>query len=163
MLDSWQVKKNGDKGKKDEDKRPLLISHSTNPDSPSLSSREQLAVVSVRHREDSEPQHDDLQRIIELMDGFKASKVIQTPTEQPCNVKKPLIHFHRLGWVIIYHRLTRLELEDLSLCIFNYVITECCFLADIQGYHSPIYRIDSILATSKSLSESERNTIYCQK
>lgn len=93
------MKKNGDKGKKDEDTRPLIMSCFTNPApentaSPSLSSREQPAVVSVTHREDREPQQDNLQRIIELMDGFKASKVIQTHPGQSCNVKKPLVHFH---------------------------------------------------------------------
>lgn len=87
------------KGQKDEHTRPLIMSCLTNPApkntaSPSLSSREQPAVVSVTHREDSEPQQDDLQRIVELMDGFKASKVIQTNSGQSCDVKKPLIHFH---------------------------------------------------------------------
>lgn len=83
LLASWQVKKNGDKGQKDEHARPLVISCSANPTpentaSPSLSSREQPAVVSVSHCEERESQQDDLQRMIELMDGFKASKVIQT-------------------------------------------------------------------------------------
>lgn len=90
------MKKNGDKGKKDEHTRPLVISCSNpapeNTASPSLSSREQPAVVSVS--EDCQPQQDDLQQIIQLMDGFKASKVLQTHSGQSCNVKKPLIHFH---------------------------------------------------------------------
>uniref|UniRef100_H3BYB2 Acetylserotonin O-methyltransferase-like n=1 Tax=Tetraodon nigroviridis TaxID=99883 RepID=H3BYB2_TETNG len=48
--------------------------------SPSLSSREQPAGFTVSQREDSEPQQDDLQRIMELMDGFKASKALFTAT-----------------------------------------------------------------------------------
>lgn len=67
-------------------------------------------------------------------------------------LKKTVIHS-----LIIYHRLTSLELEeDLSLCIFNHVITKYCFLAENQDYH--IKKTDSTLATSKSLSEPERNS-----
>lgn len=33
--------------------------------------------LDVREQEDSEPKNEDLQRIVELMDGFKASKVVR--------------------------------------------------------------------------------------
>lgn len=74
------MKKNGDNSKEDEHTWSLGNSCSTNPTpenttAPSLSSREQLTEVIVTEREDNGPQKDDLQRIIELMDGFKASKV----------------------------------------------------------------------------------------
>lgn len=76
------MKKNGDPSKEDEHAWSLGNSCSTNPapentTAPSLSSREQLAEVIVAEREDNGPPKDDLQRIIELMDGFKASKVKQ--------------------------------------------------------------------------------------
>ncbi|XP_056889389.1 probable bifunctional dTTP/UTP pyrophosphatase/methyltransferase protein isoform X2 [Takifugu flavidus] len=78
-----KVKKNGDNSKEDEHTWPLGNSCSTNPaaentTAPSLSSREQLTEVIGTQREDNGPQKDDLQRIIELMDGFKASKALFT-------------------------------------------------------------------------------------
>lgn len=99
VLASWQVKKNGDNSKEDEHSRPLGDSCFTNPSpentpSPSLSSREQLTAVSDTECEDSGPQKDDLQRIIELMDGFKASKVNQTHLWHSCNVKRYQFNFH---------------------------------------------------------------------
>lgn len=99
MLDSWQVKKNGDNSKEDEHSRPLGNSCFTNPapentTSPSLSSREQLTEVSDTECEDSGPQKDDLQRIIELMDGFKASKVNHTHLWHSFNVKRYHFNFH---------------------------------------------------------------------
>lgn len=77
------MKKNGDNSKEDERTLSLGTSCSMNPapentSAPSLSSREQLTEAGVPEREDNGPQKDDLQRIIELMDGFKASKVNQT-------------------------------------------------------------------------------------
>lgn len=90
------MKKNGDQGKKLKETRPLVISRSTNPApenmaSTLLSSREQPGVVCETHREESEPQQD-LQRFIQLMDGFKASKVI--PTHSGRVLMKPFICFH---------------------------------------------------------------------
>lgn len=44
---------------------------------PLTASRGQLMALDVREQEDSEPKNEDLQRIVELMDGFKASKVVR--------------------------------------------------------------------------------------
>lgn len=64
------MKKNGDNSNEDEHTWSLGNSCSTNP----------APEVIVTEREDNGPQKDDLQRIIELMDGFKASKVNQRHT-----------------------------------------------------------------------------------
>lgn len=49
---------------------------SENTTVPLMTSKEQVMELNVTEHEDSEPKKEDLQRIIELMDGFKASKVI---------------------------------------------------------------------------------------
>lgn len=43
---------------------------------PLMTSKEQVMELNVSEHEESEPKKEDLQQIIELMDGFKASKVI---------------------------------------------------------------------------------------
>lgn len=50
---------------------------SENTTLPQMTSRGQVIELSVTEQEDSEQKKEDLQRIIELMDGFKASKVIR--------------------------------------------------------------------------------------
>lgn len=70
------MKKNGDTSQEDEHSCSTNLAPE-NTTAPSLSSREQLTEVIVTEREANGPQKEDLQRIIELMDGFKASKVNQ--------------------------------------------------------------------------------------
>uniref|UniRef100_A0A674MCE4 Acetylserotonin O-methyltransferase-like n=1 Tax=Takifugu rubripes TaxID=31033 RepID=A0A674MCE4_TAKRU len=83
LLLSQEILAHSETNVKDEHTWPLGNSCSTNPAAentaaPSLSSREQLTEVIGTEREDNGPQKDDLQRIIELMDGFKASKALFT-------------------------------------------------------------------------------------
>lgn len=52
------------------------IQFSENATVPVPPSRGQAMELNVTEQEDSEPKKEDLQRITELMDGFKASKVI---------------------------------------------------------------------------------------
>lgn len=52
------------------------IQFSGNATVPVSPSRGQAMELNVTEQEDSEPKKEDLQRITELMDGFKASKVI---------------------------------------------------------------------------------------
>lgn len=49
---------------------------SSNTTVPSVNSRGQVMELNVTDLEDSEPRKEDLKQIIEMMDGFKASKVI---------------------------------------------------------------------------------------
>lgn len=50
---------------------------SENTTLPLTTSRGQVIELNVTEPEDGEQKREDLQRIIELMDGFKASKVIK--------------------------------------------------------------------------------------
>ena len=56
--------------------RGAEIIGSDNTTLPLIPSRGQVIQLNVAKQEDSEPKREDLQRIIELMDGFKASKVL---------------------------------------------------------------------------------------
>lgn len=51
------------------------VQDSENTTSPLMTSGGQVIELNVTEQEDSELKKEDLQRIIELMDGFKASKV----------------------------------------------------------------------------------------
>ena len=59
------------------DGRAAKFRDSENTTLPLMTSRGQLIELNVTEHEDSEPSKEDLQRIIDLMDGFKASKVIR--------------------------------------------------------------------------------------
>ncbi|XP_040913256.1 probable bifunctional dTTP/UTP pyrophosphatase/methyltransferase protein isoform X1 [Toxotes jaculatrix] len=48
---------------------------------PLITNRGQAIELNVTEHEDSEPKNEDLQRIIELMDGFKASKALFTASK----------------------------------------------------------------------------------
>ena len=51
------------------------VQDSENTTLPLTTSGGQVIELNLTEQEDSEPNNEDLQRIIELMDGFKASKV----------------------------------------------------------------------------------------
>uniref|UniRef100_A0A673CQW2 Acetylserotonin O-methyltransferase-like n=1 Tax=Sphaeramia orbicularis TaxID=375764 RepID=A0A673CQW2_9TELE len=60
------------------DKREIQGSNHT---LPTMTSRGQLIEFNVTEHEDSEPKKEDLQQIIQLMDGFKASKALFTASK----------------------------------------------------------------------------------
>ncbi|XP_035031065.1 probable bifunctional dTTP/UTP pyrophosphatase/methyltransferase protein isoform X1 [Hippoglossus stenolepis] len=61
--------------------RGAEIIGSDNTTLPLIPSRGQVIELNVAKQEDSEPKREDLQRIIELMDGFKASKALFTASK----------------------------------------------------------------------------------
>eukprot|EP00064_Thunnus_orientalis_P009080 superscaffoldBa00001132_g9103 len=63
------------------DEREAELRGSENTTLPLTTNRGQLIEHNVREHEDSGPKREDLQRIIELMDGFKASKALFTASE----------------------------------------------------------------------------------
>lgn len=73
------MKRNSSENEVGESSRTLVNSLSKHTDDalPLMTSRRQVIELNVTEHEDSEPKKEDLQQIIELMDGFKASKVIR--------------------------------------------------------------------------------------
>lgn len=63
------------------DEREAGLRGSENTTLPLTTNRGQLIEHNVREHKDSGPKREDLQRIIELMDGFKASKALFTASE----------------------------------------------------------------------------------
>ncbi|XP_054471584.1 probable bifunctional dTTP/UTP pyrophosphatase/methyltransferase protein [Anoplopoma fimbria] len=61
--------------------REGLLRDSDNTTVPPVTSRGQVIELNVMEQEDSEPKTEDLQRIIDLMDGFKASKALFTASK----------------------------------------------------------------------------------
>ncbi len=61
---------------------------------PLMTSRRQVIELNVTEHEDSEPKKEDLERIIELMDGFKASKVFRDKLYISILLKLSVMFFH---------------------------------------------------------------------
>lgn len=57
------------------DDKEAELRHSESAALQHITSRGQVIELNVTEHDDSEPRKEDLQRITELMDGFKASKV----------------------------------------------------------------------------------------
>ncbi|XP_036965936.1 probable bifunctional dTTP/UTP pyrophosphatase/methyltransferase protein isoform X4 [Acanthopagrus latus] len=87
-----KVKRNGDKSEESQSSRMLVNSLSKHTDTrevqdsenttlPLTTSGGQVIELNLTEQEDSEPNNEDLQRIIELMDGFKASKALFTSSK----------------------------------------------------------------------------------
>ncbi|XP_039674769.1 probable bifunctional dTTP/UTP pyrophosphatase/methyltransferase protein isoform X2 [Perca fluviatilis] len=87
-----KVKRKSSEGEVDESSWMLVNSLSKHTDDreaefiynttlPLVTSSGQVIELSVTEHEDSEPKKDDLQRIIDLMDGFKASKALFTASK----------------------------------------------------------------------------------
>lgn len=56
-------------------KRTEIGENLENATLPAASGKEQAIQLNVTEQEDREPKKEELQRIMQLMDGFKASKV----------------------------------------------------------------------------------------
>ncbi|KAM8748360.1 putative bifunctional dTTP/UTP pyrophosphatase/methyltransferase protein isoform 4-T7 [Acanthopagrus schlegelii] len=87
-----KVKRNGDKSEESQSSRMLVnslskhtdlreVQDSENTTLPLTTSGGQVIELNLTEQEDSEPNNEDLQRIIELMDGFKASKALFTSSK----------------------------------------------------------------------------------
>uniref|UniRef100_A0A673CNB0 Acetylserotonin O-methyltransferase-like n=1 Tax=Sphaeramia orbicularis TaxID=375764 RepID=A0A673CNB0_9TELE len=86
-----KVKRKGSESEVGESSRTLVNSLSKHTDKreiqgsnhtlPTMTSRGQLIEFNVTEHEDSEPKKEDLQQIIQLMDGFKASKALFTASK----------------------------------------------------------------------------------
>ncbi|XP_042350473.1 probable bifunctional dTTP/UTP pyrophosphatase/methyltransferase protein isoform X1 [Plectropomus leopardus] len=84
-----KIKRKGSESEEDESSWTLVNSlskhtddaNSVNATLPPMTSRGQATGLNLTEQEDSEPKKEDLQRIIDLMDGFKASKALFTASK----------------------------------------------------------------------------------
>ncbi len=75
---------------------------SENTTLPLVTSRGQVIEPNVKEHEDCELKKEDLQRMIELMDGFKASKVILNKSCIPLFLKISATFFYNKIYFLIF-------------------------------------------------------------